>query len=102
MIYFVFTLFLLILLIYYLRETLSNKFLYNNIFYIVTIYIDITMAIRTSAITYRRGISNDQTNFFFVAQSNNIIPAPMSGYLSGYQFYNSNIVNTSYRWPWRG
>jgi hypothetical protein len=59
------------------------------------------MAIRTSAITYRRGVSNSQTNFFFAAQANNVIPEPMSAYIRGYQFYNRNIVNTSYLWPWR-
>lgn len=60
------------------------------------------MAIHTSAITYRRGIPNSYNNFYFVAQANNIIPAPMGQYLRNYQFYNRNIVNPSlYRWPWR-
>ena len=60
------------------------------------------MAIHTSAITYRRGISNRYNNFYFVAQANNIIPAPMGSYLRGYQFYNRNIINQSCnRWPWR-
>lgn len=60
------------------------------------------MAIHTSAITYRRGIPNNYNNFYFVAQSNNIIPAPMSIYLKGYNFYNRNIITSSnYRWPWR-
>lgn len=60
------------------------------------------MAIHTSAITYRRGIPDGYNNFFFVAQSNNTIPVPMSSYLRGYKFYNRNIVNPSkYRWPWR-
>ena len=58
------------------------------------------MAIHTSAITYRRGIPNGYNNFFFVAQTNNNIPAPMGLYLSSFQFYNRNIINTSYRWPW--
>jgi hypothetical protein len=60
------------------------------------------MAIHTSAITYRRGIPNGYSNFFFVTQTNNIIPVPISKYLQGYQFYNRNIMNPSkYRWPWR-
>jgi len=53
------------------------------------------MAIHTSAITYSRGIPNNYNNFFFVAQANNTIPAPMSKYLRGYQFYNRNIWNNS-------
>jgi len=60
------------------------------------------MAIHTSAITYRRGVPDGYNNFFFVAQANNSIPAPMDKYLRGYQFYNRNITNpTRYRWPWR-
>ena len=60
------------------------------------------MAIHTSAITYRRGVPNSNTNFYFVAQANNSIPSPMSLYLKGYQFYNRNIItNSNYRWPWR-
>lgn len=39
------------------------------------------MAIRTTANTYRRGIPNGYANFFFVAQSNNAIPAPLNLYL---------------------
>jgi len=58
------------------------------------------MAIRTSAITYRRGIPNNYNNFYFVVQANNTIPSPMSRYLNGYQFYNRTVTNTSYRWPW--
>ena len=60
------------------------------------------MAIHTSAITYRRGIPNSYNNFYFVAQANNVIPAPMSKYLNGYKFYNRNVITSSnYRWPWR-
>ena len=60
------------------------------------------MAIHTSAITYRRGIPSGYNNFYFVAQANNVVPAPMSKYLNGYQFYNRNAINPSnYRWPWR-
>ncbi len=60
------------------------------------------MAIHTSANTYRRGIPNTHSNFFFVAQTNNTIPVPMSKYLNGYQFYNRNIITSSnYRWPWK-
>ena len=44
------------------------------------------MAIHTSAITYRRGIPNNYTNFYLVSQANNVIPAPMNLYLRGYQF----------------
>ena len=46
------------------------------------------MAIHTSAITYRRGVPNVRNNFFYVAQANNAIPAPMSLYLQNYQFHN--------------
>jgi len=60
------------------------------------------MAIHTSAITYTRGIPKNYNNFFFVAQTNNVILAPMTSYLKGYQFYNRNIITSSnYRWPWR-
>jgi hypothetical protein len=59
------------------------------------------MSIRTSAITYRRGIPNSNNNFFFAAQTNNVIPAPLNIYLRDYQFNNRNIINNSrYRWPW--
>ena len=59
------------------------------------------MAIHTSAITYTRGIPKTATNFFFVAQANNTIPAPMGLYLRNYQFYNRNIINPNRsRWPW--
>lgn len=59
------------------------------------------MAIKTSAITYRRGIPNSYINFYIVTQANNVIPAPMSKYLNGYQFQNRNITNSAnYRWPW--
>ena len=59
------------------------------------------MAIHTSAITYRRGIPNGYNNFYFVAQANNVIPAPMGLYLKNYQFYNRNITNSiKYVWPW--
>lgn len=59
------------------------------------------MAIHTSAITYRRGIPNGYNNFFFVSQANNTIPAPLSLYLRGYNFYNRNITNNSrYTFPW--
>ena len=58
--------------------------------------------IRTSSITYRRGIPNTYTNFYFVSQANNTIPSHMSSYLNGYQFYNRNIFNQSTnRWPWK-
>lgn len=62
------------------------------------------MAIHTSANTYRRGIPNSYNNFFFVAQTNNSIPVPMSVYLNinNYTFYNRNKINqTRNRWPWR-
>ena len=59
------------------------------------------MAIHTSAITYRRGIPNSYNNFYFVAQTNNAIPSPMTRYLRRYIFYNRNIMTSSnYRWPW--
>jgi hypothetical protein len=60
------------------------------------------MAIHTSAITYSRGIPKDYRNFYLVAQANNTIPAPMSKYLRGYNFYNRKFWNNSTsRWPWR-
>lgn len=59
------------------------------------------MAIHTSAITYSRGISSNYNNFFFVAQANNVIPTPMRKYIQNYNFYNRNITNTTYKWPWR-
>jgi len=60
------------------------------------------MAIHTSAITYRRGIPNNYNNFYFVAQANNVIPAPLNKYVNSYQFYNRNFSNQSRnRWPWR-
>ena len=60
------------------------------------------MAIHTSAITYRRGVPDGYTNFFFVSQANNTIVSPMTRYLRGYNFYNRNITNQSTnRWPWR-
>lgn len=59
------------------------------------------MAIHTSAITYRRGVPNNYTNFYFISQANNVIPSPMNLYLRGYNFYNRNITNlSSDRWPW--
>ena len=60
------------------------------------------MAIHTSAIVYTRGLPKNYNNFFFVAQSNNTIPSPMSVYLRNYQFYNRNTVNSNRgRWPWQ-
>jgi hypothetical protein len=60
------------------------------------------MAIRTSAITYTRGVpKTGYNNFFFVAQANNNIPVPMHSYLRGFKFYNRNVINSSRdRWPW--
>ena len=49
------------------------------------------MAIRTSAITYRRGIPKGYNNFYLVSQANNTIPSPMSLYIKGFNFYNRNI-----------
>jgi hypothetical protein len=61
------------------------------------------MAIRTSAITYSRGVPSTNNNFFFVAQANNNIPVPMSKYLSNYNFYNRNVVNPNLIriFPWK-
>jgi hypothetical protein len=62
------------------------------------------MAIHTSAITYRRGIPNGYNNFYFVAQANNTIPAPMSLYIKGFDFYNRNatyIPSGRQVYPWR-
>ena len=60
------------------------------------------MAVHTSAITYRRGIPSGYNNFFFVAQANNAIIAPMNLYLRNYNFYNRNIISQNKgRWPWR-
>jgi len=60
------------------------------------------MAIHTSANFYRRGIPNAYAGFAFVAQSNNVIPAPMGMYLSGFNFYNRKLINTQFMrpWPW--
>ena len=46
------------------------------------------MAIHTSAITYRRGIPDNYSNFYFVAQTNNVVISPLSSYIRGYSFYN--------------
>jgi hypothetical protein len=65
------------------------------------------MAIRTSAIFYRRGVPNSYSNFAFVAQTNNAVVVPMHKYLRNYSFYNRaaiNTNNTSFRgavFPWR-
>lgn len=60
------------------------------------------MAIHTSAITYRRGIPNNYTNFYLVSQANNAIISPISIYLREYHFYNRNVTNPSRnRWPWK-
>jgi len=62
------------------------------------------MAIHTSAIVYKRGIPNNYTNFFFVAQANNSIPVPTSKYLKVNSLYNRTIVNSVSRrntWPWK-
>ena len=62
------------------------------------------MAIHTSANTYRRGIPNGYNNFYFVAQANNTIPAPMTLYIKSFKFYNRNVAYaTSGRqtYPWR-
>lgn len=53
------------------------------------------MAIRTSAIFYRRGLPNSYNNFAFVAQSNNAIVVPMHKYLKGYRYYNRQPLNTT-------
>lgn len=55
------------------------------------------MAIHTSSIVYTRGIPKTYNNFFFVAQANNTIPAPLHLYLRNYQFYNRNIINQTRR-----
>jgi hypothetical protein len=60
------------------------------------------MAIHTSAITYRRGIPNNYSSFYFVAQANNVIPSPISSYIRGYNFYDRNVLpQSNYTWPWR-
>jgi len=61
------------------------------------------MAIHTSAITYRRGVPNGYNNFYFVAQANNVIPAPMSLYIKEFNFYNRNAIYTisgRQTYPW--
>ena len=60
------------------------------------------MPVRTSAITYSRGLPKNYNNFFLVAQANNNMPVPMSKYLKNYQFYNRNIINSNIRnlYPW--
>lgn len=61
------------------------------------------MGIRTSAITYTRGVpKQNQANFFLVAQSNYNVVAPISKYLKNYSFYNRNIVpNLPKLYPWQ-
>lgn len=62
------------------------------------------MTISTSRITYRRGVPNNQTGFFFAAQANNTIPYPLNKYLRGYSFINRtnwNRTNPQNLWPWR-
>ena len=65
------------------------------------------MAIHTSANTYSRGIKNvysNYTNFFFVAQSNNIIPVPNRSFLNYNSLTNRNFVNSISRrntYPWK-
>ena len=61
------------------------------------------MAIHTSRVFYRRGISNQYNNFAFVAQANYAIIAPMALYLRGYQFYNrapKTITSGYMTLPW--
>jgi hypothetical protein len=64
------------------------------------------MAIHTSANTYSRGVKNvysNYTNFFFVAQANNVIPAPTRKFLDYNTLINRNIVNSLSRrntYPW--
>jgi hypothetical protein len=60
------------------------------------------MAVRTSAITYNRGIPKTATNFFFVAQANNTVIHPFGVYFRTYQYRNRNIINRNIngRWPW--
>lgn len=61
------------------------------------------MAIHTSRVFYRRGISNQYNNFGFVAQANYTIIAPMASYLRGYQFYNripKTITSGYMTLPW--
>ena len=45
--------------------------------------------IRTSAITYRRGISNNTPNFFLFAQANYVIPQPTN------RFRQNNVVSVT-------
>ena len=49
--------------------------------------------IRTSAITYRRGISNNTPNFFLFAQANYVIPQPTN------KFRQNNVVAPPYTPP---
>ena len=55
------------------------------------------MAIRTSAIFYRRGIPDSYTNFAFVSQTNNVVVSPINKYLQNYKFYNRNVINKNAR-----
>jgi hypothetical protein len=62
------------------------------------------MAIRTSAIFYRRGVPDSYKSFAFVSQANNTVVVPISRYLKGYQFYNRNaaVATSGFRTlPWR-
>ena len=61
------------------------------------------MAIRTSAIFYRRGVPNSYHNFAYVSQTNNTVVVPISKYLKNYNFYNRNVINKNVRqalYPW--
>ena len=59
------------------------------------------MGIRTSAITYSRGVPKGTQNFFYNAQTNNTVVVPISLYLKNYQFYNRNVINNSNPWTWK-
>ena len=50
--------------------------------------------IRTSAMTYRRGVSNGTTNFFFLAQANYVVPQPTSRFR---QNNVSSVVSVSFK-----
>jgi hypothetical protein len=61
------------------------------------------MAIRTSAIFYRRGVPNSYHNFAYVLQTNNTVVVPIHKYLQNYKFYNRNVINKNVRqalYPW--
>ncbi len=61
------------------------------------------MPVRTSAITYSRGVNPaTNPNFFYNAQTNNTVAIPTSAFVKHNVFQNKTVINTNVggRWPW--